>query len=358
MLKGSYTPPQILNLVNEDWGYRSRKTKRQGGKKLSYSGIYQILTNPFYAGIIVYRGNEYVGKHPNMITLDDFEKVQRILGREYKPKPIKHEFAYTGFIRCAECECLYTAETKKKFIKSTNSYRYYNYYHCTRKRRDMVCTQRKSIREEDLEIMILDYLSQCKIIPTFHEWAIESLSQAHDSETEERKVIYEGLLKTLADTQRQLDNLTKMKIKEMISDAEFTKERKTLKNDIVQLKVKIKQTEERAEDWNEVVKQIVDFAFTAKEAFLDNKDDLQKKKEIVLSLGSNFFIKDGKLAFLWHDYFEILKNEYKNLEDEYLRLEPLIKSGNKGKINALESVRLSWLDRLDSNQEKRLQRPL
>ena len=45
MLTGNYTPPQILNIVNDKWEYRTRKTKRIGGNPLSRSGIYRIFTN-------------------------------------------------------------------------------------------------------------------------------------------------------------------------------------------------------------------------------------------------------------------------------------------------------------------------
>jgi hypothetical protein len=52
-----------------------------------------------------------------MITLEEFDRVQFLMGKKGKPRPKKHTFAFTGFIRCGECGCLYTAETKRKFIK-------------------------------------------------------------------------------------------------------------------------------------------------------------------------------------------------------------------------------------------------
>ena len=31
MLTGNYTPPQIRKIVNEEWGFKTPKTKRSGG---------------------------------------------------------------------------------------------------------------------------------------------------------------------------------------------------------------------------------------------------------------------------------------------------------------------------------------
>ncbi len=41
MLTGNYTPPQIREIVNTDWGFRTPKRKRGGGVELSNSVIYK-----------------------------------------------------------------------------------------------------------------------------------------------------------------------------------------------------------------------------------------------------------------------------------------------------------------------------
>ncbi len=153
MLTGRYSPPQILEIANS-WGLRTPKTKKTGGKELSRSAVYNIFANLFYAGIIEYDGNQYDGKHEHMITLEEYDKVQFLLGRKGRPRSKKHKFAFTGLIQCGECGCFYTAETKKKYIKSTGEIRNYTYYHCTRRSKKIKCSQRKVIREDNLERQI------------------------------------------------------------------------------------------------------------------------------------------------------------------------------------------------------------
>ena len=119
MLTGNYTPPKILEMANDEWGFRTRRFKRIGGNPLSRSGIYKIFTNLFYAGVIENNGVQYEGKHERMITLEEYDRVQILLGRKGKARPKKHIHAFTGSIRCGVCGCLYTAETKKKLLQKT-----------------------------------------------------------------------------------------------------------------------------------------------------------------------------------------------------------------------------------------------
>jgi len=75
MLRGIYTPPKILEIANNKWGFRTRQ-----GKVLSRSSIYRIFTNPFYSGWFEYpkgSGNWYKGKHEPMITQEEYDRVQK-----------------------------------------------------------------------------------------------------------------------------------------------------------------------------------------------------------------------------------------------------------------------------------------
>ncbi|MEK9165535.1 MAG: recombinase family protein [Patescibacteria group bacterium] len=120
MLTGNYLPPKILKIANNEWGFRTKKLKKKGGNKLSASGIYRIFTNPFYTGIIESNGKTYQGNHEPIITLEEYDRAQMLLGRKVKSRHKKHLFSYTGIIKCGECGCLITAEKKTKYIKTTN----------------------------------------------------------------------------------------------------------------------------------------------------------------------------------------------------------------------------------------------
>ena len=351
MLTGNYTPPKILEIANNKWGFRTRtfKKKGYGGNPISRSGVYKIFTNIFYSGIIDYYGTHYQGKHEPMITLEEYDRVQMLLGRKGKPRPQKHEFAFTGSIRCAECGCLYTAETKKKLIKKTGTIKEFTYYHCTRRTRRINCTQRKFIPVDTLELQIEKEIEKYTILPEFLEWALEDINKKNDTEIEDRTKIYEMRHKSLVQSQKELDELTKMRYRQLIDDETFIKEKKELQAKITQMKSKLRETESRAERWLELTEKTFNFATYARKAFL--KGGLELKKEILMALGQNPVIKDEKLTIQANEWLQPISQKYPALEKEYLRLEPTKRPLNKAKTEALASVRARWLPGLDSNQE-------
>ena len=104
MLTGLYTPPQILYLANQQWGFRTRKTRKTGGNPLARSSIYKILTSPFYYGYFEAPKNSgqwHKGNHEPMVTQAEYDSVQAFLGRKGNPRPSKRRsFPFTGLIHC------------------------------------------------------------------------------------------------------------------------------------------------------------------------------------------------------------------------------------------------------------------
>ena len=352
MLTGNYTPPKILDTANKKWGFRTRKFKRIGGNELSRSGIYKIFTSLFYAGIIESGGVQYEGKHERMITLEEYDRVQMLLGRKGKPRPKHHKFAFTGSIRCGVCGCLYTAETKKKILKTTGEIKEYTYYHCTRKTTKIKCDQKKNIPVEDLELSIEKEIEKYTILPEFLEWALEGLNEKNDTEIEDRSKIYEMQHKTLTETQKELDELTKMRYRQLIDDKTFIKEKNALQAKTSQLKENLRETETRADKWLELTEKTFNFATYARKAFItaEGKAGLELKKEILLALGKTPIIKDEKLFIEPNEWFVPIKNNYSALEKEYVGLELNKIPLNKAKTEALASVRAQWLRGSDSNR--------
>ena len=99
-MTGQYSVPRLANVLSGDWGYRTPVRKRVGGRPLSVSMVYLMLSNPFYAGFIKWNDQIYPGKQVPMLSWDDFIRLQVILKRKGREKSKRHVFAYTGLIRC------------------------------------------------------------------------------------------------------------------------------------------------------------------------------------------------------------------------------------------------------------------
>lgn len=354
MLTGDYTVPQILEKLNNEWGFRTVKKRRCGGIPLDLSMLYRIFTNPFYYGTIVHKGQEYEGKHEPMITIEEYDRVQFLLGRNGRPRLRKHKFAFTGVIKCGECDYFVTAEEKTKLVKSTGEIHKHRYYHCTHKRRDTKCSQRGGVREADLELQIEKELEKYTILPEFRDWALEILNEKNNQEIEDRSKIYETQYKTLVQIQKELDSLTKMRYRDLIDDDTFIRERNLLQKQITQLKSKLRQTEGRAEKWLELTEKTFNFATYARKAFI--MGGLETKKEILSALGSNFTLKDGKLSIEANEWLKPIAEQYPALEAEYRRLELTKFGSTKAKDEAFASLYAKWQGRRESNPRRKFWR--
>lgn len=326
MLTGAYTPPRIIDLANNEWGLRTRKTKRIGGVKLCRATIYRIFTNPFYIGKIISKGIEYEGKHEPMITLDEYDKVQILLGKEGRPRPKTHYFPFTGLITCGECGAMITAETKRKHNKKANQIKDYTYYHCTRRKKDIDCSQRKSISAIDLEERLREEIDRFTILPEFKELALEILHEANQKEFHTRTNIYEMQLQALAEAQKQSNKLLELRLKEQVSEEQYNLKREALTKEINDLRKLVKETEDRADNWLELNEQIYELSINGLSKFI--RGDFETKKKILAGLGSNFLLKGGILMFEPHPCLIPIIEKYSEIETEYLRLEPTKTTAN------------------------------
>src|SRR6185369_7605631 len=100
---------------------KSVQHRKIGGKYLTRSYVYKnVFTNTFYYGSFQYKDKDkgqmvwQKGEHEPMVTEEEYNRVQVILGRRAAPQPQRHhEMAFTGrLMRCASCGSSVTAEPK------------------------------------------------------------------------------------------------------------------------------------------------------------------------------------------------------------------------------------------------------
>ena len=344
MLSGDWTPPKIAEIANTEWGFRTRKFKKQGGKPLARSIIYKMFTDPFYCGMIRYNGQLYPGKHDPMVTVEEFDRVQIMLGRKGKPRPKTHNFPFRGMIRCGECNCFITAEEKYKLTKS--GVHHYIYHHCTKRKQATKCSQ-PSIREEELERQIKEELSKISIDEDFKNLAVRYLKKVHDEEVSSKSSIKKSLHQTHEDVQKQLDNLTKLRLKEMINDQEYLSHKNDLLKEREKLKEKIGDTEHRADRWLELSERAFNFACYAEYWFQNGK--LEDKNTILRTIGSNLILKDRKLSIELKNPWLIIKRGLEEVKEEKATFEPSESLHPTVLEPSLSPVSSAWLPGQDSN---------
>ena len=350
MLTGNYSPPQVLKIATDDWGLRTPPRKKLGGKPISRSHIYTMLTNDFYAGYFHYGDKTYLGKHKPMITSEEFERVQVFLGKKGRPKTQLNNFPFTGIITCAECGASVTASKKKKLVKSTGKIEDYVYYHCTKRKKYIDCKARP-MTLKDLENNINEIIESNLIDPEFYKLGLETLKEMHSLEIDKRQQIYETQLKNVEDTQKKLDRALTFLLDGTITRDQYNLQKQELEESLMKEKVKLGETEKRAQNWTQLTENVLHFSTFALEAI--KHGEIQTQREILSSLGLNHRLNGKKLFVDLRSWFAVLKKGEQELLPEIKALELNKIIDPQRRKEAFASIRPRLCAELDSNQRCR-----
>jgi site-specific DNA recombinase len=302
VLSRMHTAAQVWRMARDEWGLTTRATRKRGGKPLARSAIYRILTDIYYAGVVEWPDEEGTmqsksGVHEPMITLDEYDRIQEILGRKGRVRPKRHTFAFTGLIRCGECGLAVTAENQ------TNRYGYrYVYYHCTRKRTDYDCRQ-PFIALPALEEAIAGFVGSLSIAPHWIEWVLKRLERKGATDEETLGAKRALLTRSREGAKRQLANLTSLRIRDLLSDEEFAEQRPALVREGVRIDQELEKLAQ-ADDWFEPVRDILEFRQRAVSLFKTGTEEV--KRRVFKILSSNPLLTDKMLKADARKPFRIL----------------------------------------------------
>lgn len=284
---GAYTIAELERVLREEWGFRTPKRKRSGGRPLGLASLYRIFSNPFYAGYIRWNGQLYPGKHEPMITWEDFKRLKTMLGRPGTEKPQKHVFAYTGLIRCGTCNLMVTAEHKINRFGSR-----YVYYHCTRKNVETRCKER-SIEVRELERQIAEQLHDIYVSPKAVERAIKAIAKRSVNREESVELQRDSLEKANRGCDERRKTLVDLRLRDLIDDQELVSRREEIQKEKIALTEELTGLDQRV-GWFEPVEAVVSFSSRAAAWFMAG--DYALRRLILKTIGSNLTLRDRKLS--------------------------------------------------------------
>lgn len=343
MLTGEYSVSKIIDIANDELGLR-RKCKGID-VKLHYSHGYDIFTNPFYYGEYEWDGKVYQGKHTPMITPEEFDYVQKLLGIKTKSQTKHKDLPYRGVVRCGECGCHITPEIKIKRLVLTGEVKSFIFHRCTRRKRDYKCKQ-KPISHREFNQQIIEKLEKISLPESFLPFALKILNRDNESEVNNRNIIIKNQQKALKDCQDRIDNLLKVYIapanssKELLSDDEFKNQKTSLLKEKVEIERQLVNLSQGADEWLELTEKTFKFAVYAKENF--NTGDYKTKTSILRAIGSNWILKDGKLDITLRKEFQLIENSAETINAQNAGLELTDFASNKTKTAQSKAVFATW----------------
>lgn len=298
----------VYKLATNKWGLTSPTT----GNPIAISTFYKMLNNPFYYGEFLWNGTWHIGKHEPMITKDEFDIVQRMLGKLGKPVQRAQTFDLTGLFRCKQCGCALTASRKVKHYKETDRYVAYVYYHCTKKKRDMNCTQ-KPMTEKDMTKDLIRQLLNARPSQAFIDWAKKWISFLHENEAGFQENVMKNKHDELEKVENRLNKLLDLYINEGISEPVYKQKQAELERLKLNLQHKVQEADEGMNDWRIKVENTLDYARAMADRFEHGNKEV--KHQILIKISSDLTYRTKKpLIQLKEEYESIRKlnnGEYK-----------------------------------------------
>lgn len=209
-------------------GYRTKNKGMFQSKSIKY-----ILENPFYIGVV--RWNRHnrkgllrdekdwiiaTGDHEHIISKKEYMEANRRIERLKRRKTSVHHSQFShflsGMVRCAHCH--------GTMVYKSNGGKY-NYFRC-RKSANGACNQKKMIRVDELETLIMNRLQH-----DFHHWIIEM--QKRDGGN---KKSYEHLSKGLERMKLKYENIKRAYIEGVDSLEEYSTNKEQLDKEEVSIR--------------------------------------------------------------------------------------------------------------------------
>jgi len=254
----------------------------QRGKTLSTSRIQRILTNPFYYGNFIYKGEMHEGTHEPIITKKLFDRCQEIMRRRGRPMPTVRHFALKGLMRCGECGRMITAELQKGHV----------YYRCTK--RLTKCSQRYA-REEGLAAQIRDILQKVSLCDDWTAKILKELEKDKLEAVQSSRPQQQNLESQIVAMDGKINKLIDVYLEGSLSLEEYQRKKETYLNEKKDLQERLKDFAAGGDNWFERAKDFV--TDLNRVSYALQEGNLESQREILEKIGSNFILKERRLNF-------------------------------------------------------------
>ena len=327
---GLYSVSELRDIMTHEWGVKNRS-----GKPFSTSTLYLILKRRFYCGQYLWKGEIKQGKHKPMITVEEYLRIQQLINGKNTFIKNKHENHYSGQIECGCCGSRITgySKTKNNRFKGISTY---HYLKCTKSKKNP-CKE-KNINRSKIDNQIIDLLESIYISDDVTNHVLK-LVEKYTEKQEEKNVLKKGLLKKeLHSLEGELEALIRKLTKGVIDDALFLKTRKNMQDEITSKNIQIKKLENENEC--KKMKEFFSFLNKAKNKFKNGQ--FIDKKYVIKTLGSNFYLEEGKLTVELHSPFLIFqKNRFHSkLKKSMVELQK--NHSTKGENGVLDDDLILW----------------
>lgn len=288
---GLYSLKEIRKKTIE-WGLRNKiKSKAY----LSTSQVDQVLRNPFYYGIMKYKGKLYPHIYKPLISKELFrecEKVREGRSKVYS-KETKTEFIFKGLIKCKDCGCSISPEIKKgKYV-----------YLRPNTKQGCNC---KTIKEEQALEVISSVLKSMSLPEDILKELKNTLKSGIEAKKDFNEASIIALRKRHDEIQKKLDTLLEVRLEQSITKDEYDKKANVLRSEQHNIKTKMDNYIEADKDFAITLEYLLDLASRSYTLFESSGNE--QKRKIIKLVFSNLKLNGAKLEYNLNTPFNALVN--------------------------------------------------
>lgn len=296
-LTGGNTLEQITKVLYDE-GLRTKT----GGMCRS-NQVHRFFINRFYCGMMERDGKIYEGKHKGIISVKQFNDAQDILHNRAHPHPKKYFYSAQGFLKCENCGCALTVDTRKG----------HKYYYCTNGKG--ICEEHKGyMRSEYVDEALAQMFQVLKfdeeiIDISYEAYKAENAMKADYVDTGKENLLNE--LQGLTDKESLLvDSYTSQVLRKDLYEQKMLE----VENKRTELKKQLKEIELKgavSENTIEQIKNVFLDGNKASEKYL-TLDEYEKRKMLEKLLSNATFKNKTVAQYIFKNQFQILAITPKN----------------------------------------------
>ena len=171
------------------------------GKPFTRSTMYYLLANEKYSGVFRYNGETYLNICPKLLPDPLYNKVHALmLQNQFGTKSVEVNYLLRGKVYCGYCGHQIIAESGTSMTGVVK-----RYYKCGGRKANSGC-QKKNIRKEDLENLVIDVTVEMFQQDNNLELIAYEIMKIYESKQKEQSVL-NLLTSELQETQRSIENL-------------------------------------------------------------------------------------------------------------------------------------------------------
>lgn len=279
-LSGNYSIDEIRDILTEK-GFRSKY-----GKKISHSIMAYTIRNPFYAGIMQWNGQERVGNHKPMISIQEHKRILQIISAHNLNacRRRKHDFILRGFMFCKICGQRYTAEKHPSKNKA--------YYRCA-------TMMGHSNRGQNVEVARLEHeveerFKGIEFSQEFINLVVTKVKAMYQMRRDELGTQKQALQNQKIALEKKRDIIEAKLFSGVISDDDFARNRAKLKGELEQIQNQIDDLDCQREFDIDVIEEVLKLTRNVHKAYTEASGDL--KRQYLALFWEKFLVQDKKIV--------------------------------------------------------------